>query len=81
MRRATVFSHEELICKMASMPDALDLDLAKKLYDCMRGVVNDEISKREKVHEMVSILILICGLKLYVQNFGFCIHVSWFASV
>jgi len=38
---------------MASMPDALDLDLAKKLYDCMQGVVDREIEMRHKVHNKV----------------------------
>lgn len=53
MKRVTVFSHDELLFKMASIPDLLELDLAKKLYDCLRGVVNREIETRHNMNTMV----------------------------
>ena len=53
MKRVTVFSHDELLFKMASIPDLLELDLAKKLYDCMQGVVSREIETRRNMNTMV----------------------------
>ena len=55
MKRVTVFSHDELLFKMASIPDLLELDLAKKLFDCLRGVVNKEIETRQHMNKMVSL--------------------------
>lgn len=48
-----MFSHEELVCKMASMPENIDLDLAKKLYDNMKDLVENEICLRRSLHEKV----------------------------
>ena len=56
MRRVTVFSHDELLFKMASIPDALELDLAKKLYDCMRDVVDQEIDARHRLSRLVRLV-------------------------
>lgn len=39
---------------MASLPDALDLDLAKKLYENMKGLVDSEVSNRKSLNEKVS---------------------------
>ncbi|XP_065066766.1 lysine-specific demethylase 5A-like isoform X2 [Rhopilema esculentum] len=46
MNRCPVFSHEELICKIASNPDDLDLDLAKAVYDDMEAMVKEEVYLR-----------------------------------
>ncbi|XP_047123479.1 lysine-specific demethylase 5A isoform X1 [Hydra vulgaris] len=51
LQRAVVFSHEELVCKMASVPEALDLDIAKKLYENLKLLVDIELSERASLHE------------------------------
>lgn len=53
MKRVTVFSHDELLFKMASIPDLLELDLAKKLYDCLKNVVGQEIENRQDINKIV----------------------------
>ena len=46
MARCPVFSHEELVCKMAADPDGLDLDLAKAVYDELSAIVDRETKRR-----------------------------------
>ena len=41
-----MFSHEELVCKMAADPDGLNLDLAKAVYDELSCIVEWEIKRR-----------------------------------
>ncbi len=53
MLRCPVFSHEELICKMASNPDDLDLDLAKAVYEDMEAMVKEEIYQRLELNRKV----------------------------
>ena len=53
MSRNPVFSHEELVCKMAADPDGLDLDLAKAVYDEMLAVVEKEANRRHRLKKMV----------------------------
>lgn len=53
MSRNPVFSHEELVCKMAADPDGLDLDLAKAVYDEMLAVVEKEANRRHRLAKMV----------------------------
>ena len=53
MSRNPVFSHEELVCKMAADPDGLDLDLAKAVYDEMLAVVEKEANRRHRMAKMV----------------------------
>lgn len=52
MARNPVFSHEELVCKMAADPDGLDLDLAKAVYDEMLAVVEREAKRRHYLKRM-----------------------------
>ena len=54
MARNPVFSHEELVCKMAADPDGLDLDLAKAVYDEMLAIVEKEANRRHRLAKMVS---------------------------
>lgn len=49
MSRNPVFSHEELVCKMAADPDGLDLDLAKTVYDELSCIVNCETKRRTQL--------------------------------
>ena len=59
MSRNPVFSHEELVCKMAADPDGLDLDLAKAVYDEMVAVVEKEANRRHRLAKMVGSVILL----------------------
>ncbi|XP_015761819.1 PREDICTED: LOW QUALITY PROTEIN: lysine-specific demethylase 5A-like [Acropora digitifera] len=52
MGRNPVFSHEELVCKMAADPDGLDLDLAKAVYDEMVAIVEREANRRHILKRM-----------------------------
>ena len=53
LHRTLVFSHEELVCKIATVPDTLDLDLAKRLYENMKNIVDVEVSLRMALIEKV----------------------------
>ena len=53
MARAPVFSHEELVCKMAADPDSLDLNLAKAVYDELKAIVDRETKRRAKLIDQV----------------------------
>ena len=53
MNRTMVFSHEELVCKMAANPDNLDLNLAKAIYDDMVSIVEQESKLHEELKEKV----------------------------
>lgn len=43
---------------MTAAPDTLDLDLAKKLYENMKVLVDQEVSTRRALHEKVSLRML-----------------------
>ncbi len=53
LNRTTVFSHEELVCKMAANPDNLDLNLAKAIYDDMVSMVEQESQLQQKLKDQV----------------------------
>ena len=53
MARQPVFSHEELVCKMAADPDSLDLNLAKAVYDELKAIVSRETKRRTDLIEQV----------------------------
>ena len=55
MSRNPVFSHEELVCKMAADPDGLDLDLAKAVYSEMLAVVEREANRRHRLAKIVGL--------------------------
>ena len=63
MNRTTVFSHEELVCKMAANPDNLDLNLAKAIYDDMLCMIQHEnqlqMDIKKEVFVMVFALLLV----------------------
>lgn len=40
LRRFCVFSHDELVCKMALNPELMDISLAKATYEDMK-IMND----------------------------------------
>lgn len=70
MGRNPVFSHEELVCKMAADPDGLDLDLAKAVYDEMVAIVEREANRRHILKRMVC-----WNLKQYIEqnDEGYCL--------
>ena len=53
MNRTIVFSHEELVCKMAANPDNLDLNLAKAIYDDMVSMVEQEQKLQQELKDKV----------------------------
>ncbi|BFZ10485.1 hypothetical protein BsWGS_13524 [Bradybaena similaris] len=49
LHRQCVFSHEELICKMAADPDSLDLNLAAATHQDMLSMVEEERDLRKEL--------------------------------
>lgn len=54
LRRFCVFSHDELICKMALDPDRLNLGIATACYLDMAEMVDTEKKLRKSLLEWVS---------------------------
>ncbi|XP_062579329.1 lysine-specific demethylase 5A-like isoform X3 [Saccostrea cucullata] len=50
--RQCVFSHEELVCKMAADPDNLDLIIAASTHKDLLAIVEDERKQRKSLLEM-----------------------------
>lgn len=55
LHRYCVFSHEELLCKMAADPESLDVELAAAVFKEMGDTMEEETKLRQAVQEMVSI--------------------------
>ncbi|XP_070558275.1 LOW QUALITY PROTEIN: lysine-specific demethylase 5A-like [Ptychodera flava] len=51
LHRFCVFSHEELVCKMAADPDSLDLSMAAAVHKEMLAMVEEEKMLRKKLLE------------------------------
>ncbi|XP_030827948.1 lysine-specific demethylase 5A isoform X2 [Strongylocentrotus purpuratus] len=51
LQRVCVFSHEELVCKMAADPESLDLSMAAAVYKEMLHIVNEEKRCRKALLE------------------------------
>lgn len=54
LNRYCVFSHDEMICKMASKADVLDVVVASTVQKDMAIMIEDEKRLREKVDKLVS---------------------------
>ena len=54
LARQCVFSHEELICKMAADPERLDVELAAATHQDMLQMVEEEKRLRKLILERVS---------------------------
>uniref|UniRef100_A0A3B3DK02 [histone H3]-trimethyl-L-lysine(4) demethylase n=1 Tax=Oryzias melastigma TaxID=30732 RepID=A0A3B3DK02_ORYME len=52
LHRYCVFSHEELLCKMAADPESLDVELAAAVYKEMSDMMEEETKLRQAVQEM-----------------------------
>ena len=53
LKRQCVFSHEELVCKLAADPDQLDLTLAAATHQDMLGMVEYEKKLRKSLLDKV----------------------------
>ena len=53
LHRYCVFSHEELLCKMAADPESLDVELAAAVFKEMGDMMEEETKLRQAVQEMV----------------------------
>lgn len=71
VKRLPVFSHEELLCKMAADPDSMDLQLAAQTHHELLAVVEFERLHRKKLLDMVSVqqlfLLLVYLLLLWLS--------------
>ena len=56
LHRYCVFSHDEMICKMASKADVLDVVVASTVQKDMAIMVEDEKVLRETVRQLVRLL-------------------------
>lgn len=54
LNRYCVFSHDEMICKMASKADVLDVVVASTVQKDMAIMIEEEKRLREKVDKLVS---------------------------
>uniref|UniRef100_A0A3Q3LFB7 [histone H3]-trimethyl-L-lysine(4) demethylase n=1 Tax=Mastacembelus armatus TaxID=205130 RepID=A0A3Q3LFB7_9TELE len=52
LHRYCVFSHEELLCKMAADPESLDVELAAAVFKEMGYMIQEETKLRQAVEEM-----------------------------
>ncbi|KAL4612786.1 lysine-specific demethylase 5A isoform X1 [Arapaima gigas] len=52
LQRYCVFSHEELLCKMAADPESLDVELAAAVFREMGEMVEEENRLRQSVQQM-----------------------------
>ncbi|XP_072553984.1 lysine-specific demethylase 5A [Paramormyrops kingsleyae] len=52
LQRYCVFSHEELLCKMAADPESLDVELAAAVFREMGDMLGEESRLREAVQQM-----------------------------
>lgn len=53
LHRYCVFSHEELLCKMAADPESLDVELAAAVVKEMAEMMEEETKLRQAVQEKV----------------------------
>lgn len=56
LHRYCVFSHDEMICKMASKADVLDVVVASTVQKDMAIMIEDEKALRETVRKLVRFL-------------------------
>lgn len=53
LHRYCVFSHDEMICQMASKANSLDVVLASAVQKDMKDMIREEQDLRDKVRKMV----------------------------
>lgn len=57
LHRYCVFSHEELLCKMAADPESLDVELAASVFKEMGETMEEETKLRQAVQKLVSLFL------------------------
>lgn len=62
LHRQCVFSHEELICKMAADPDSLELSLAAATHNDLLIIVETEKKLRKKLLDKVNFVTFFLSL-------------------
>lgn len=55
LHRYCVFSHEELLCKMAADPESLDVELAASVFKEMGETMEEETKLRQAAQKLVSV--------------------------
>lgn len=55
LHRYNVFSHDEMVCNMASKADTLDVVLASAVHKDMVAMIQEEQTLRDKVKKMVGL--------------------------
>lgn len=68
LQRQCVFSHEELLCKMAADPESLDVELAAAVCRELAEVIEEERRLRQAVQNMVRHRFLYVFFLLYYSN-------------
>lgn len=69
LRRFCVFSHDELVCKMASNPEKLDLTVAAATYKDMLRMVELEKKLRKCLLDWVSCCYYFVRINLFSHFF------------
>lgn len=68
LHRYCVFSHDEMICRMAAKAGALDVVVASTVQKDMATMIEDERALRETVRKLVRLwdpsVVLCCGVLL-----------------
>lgn len=65
LHRYNVFSHDEMVCNMASKADRLDVVLASAVHKDMVAMIREEQQLREKIKKMVGRCSLSCVVATY----------------
>lgn len=59
LHRYCVFSHEELLCKMAADPESLDVELAASVFKEMGETMEEETKLRQAAQKLVSVFFML----------------------
>lgn len=70
LHRYCVFSHEELLCKMAADPESLDVELAASVFKEMGETMEEETKLRQAAHKLVSVFFIFLFLYFYTMFGG-----------
>lgn len=61
LHRYNVFSHDEMVCNMASKAETLDVVLASAVHKDMVAMIQEEKRLREKIKKMVGMSLELCA--------------------
>lgn len=75
LHRYCVFSHEELLCKMAADPESLDVELAASVFKEMGETMEEETKLRQAAHKLVSdFFLLLLLFSVFLHYVRRCHH-------